>query len=103
MDAGSTAAMLACFHGATKVFLYGFDGCPDNTPNNVYLGQQFYPTGNEDIDDRKWQEDLGRVIAAYPKTMFYRVNTSPPNARQLLRYPNYQVIDDKGFVSLADI
>lgn len=103
MDAGSTAAMIACYHGATKVFLYGFDGCPQNITNHIYAGQQFYPQNNEIMNDIKWQEDLGRVIAAYPNTTFYRVNASPPNARQLLRYSNYKIIDLRNFVSLADI
>lgn len=103
MDAGSTAAMLACFHGATKVFLVGFDGCPEGITNHVYAGQNFYPKENEEMNDSKWQEDLGRVIAAYPKTMFYRLNASPPNARTLLKFPNYKIIDNRAFVTLADI
>ena len=103
MDAGSTAAMLACYHGATKVFLVGFDGTPEGVTNHIYAGQQFYPKENEPMNDIKWQDDLGRVIAAYPKTMFYRVNASPPTARQLLKQPNYQTIDDKTFISLADL
>jgi hypothetical protein len=103
MDAGSTAAMIACFHGATKVFLVGFDGTPEGITNHIYAGKQFYPNENVEMNDNKWQEDLGRVVAAYPATQFYRVNASPPNARQLLKYPNYKVIDQKAFVSLADI
>lgn len=103
LDAGSTAAMLACYHGAKKVFLYGFDGAPDNKPNNIYAGQQFYPAADEETNDTKWQEDLGRVIAAYPETMFYRINTSPPNARMLQKFPNYQIIDNRTFTSLADL
>lgn len=103
MDAGTTAAMLACYHGASKVFLVGFDGCPENKTNHIYANEQFYPSSNEEMNDSKWQEDLGRVIAAYPATQFYRFNASPPNSRQLLKYPNYKVIDQKSFISLADI
>lgn len=103
MDAGSTAAMLACYHGANKVFLVGFDGCPEDKTNHIYSGAHFYPKENEEMNDSKWQEDLGRVIAAYPNTMFYRVNASPPNARQLLKNTNYKIIDQKTFISLADI
>lgn len=103
MDAGSTAAMLACYHGADKVFLVGFDGCPNGSLNHIYEGEQFYPQANEVINDSKWQEDLGRVIAAYPNTQFYRVNVNPPNARQLAKFSNYKVIDLRNFVSLADI
>ena len=103
MDAGSTAAMLACYHGAKKVFLFGFDGCPENKTNHIYENEQFYPQSNQDINDLKWQEDLAKVVAAYPATTFYRVNASPPNARQLLKYSNYKIIDNKTFVSLADL
>jgi hypothetical protein len=103
MDAGSTAAMLACYHGATKVFLIGFDGCPENVTNHIYVNEQFYPGNDQEMNDNKWQDDLGRVIAAYPGTMFYRLNTSPPNARKLLRFHNYKIIDQKTFASLADI
>ena len=103
MDAGSTGAMLAAYHGATKVFLVGFDGCPDGVTNHKYAGEQFYPKPNEQINDEKWQEDLGRVIAAYPDTMFYRLNANPPSARPLLMLPNYKVVDYRTFVSLADL
>jgi hypothetical protein len=103
MDAGSTAAMIACYHGATKVFLVGFDGCPENKTNHIYQGYQFYPQANEEINDIKWQENLGKVIAAYPGTQFFRLNASPLNARHLLKYPNYKIIDQRSFVSLADI
>jgi hypothetical protein len=103
IDAGSTAAMLACYHGASKVFLVGFDGCPEDKTNHIYANEQFYPMLNEDMNDGKWQEDLGRVIAAYPGTQFFRLNASPPNARYLLKYTNYKIIDQRSFVSLADI
>lgn len=103
MDAGSTATMLACYHGARKIFLFGFDGCPEDVANHIYENQQFYPSSKEQINDSKWQIDLGKVIAAYPNTMFYRVNASPPNARHLLKFSNYKIIDTKTFVSLADL
>ena len=103
LDAGATAAMIACFHGAKKVFLYGFDGAPDNKPNNIYTGKQFYPNADVLTNDIKWQENLARVISVYPDTMFYRINTSPPNARMLQKFPNYQIIDNKMFASLADL
>ena len=103
LDAGSTAAMLACYHGANKVFLVGFDGCPEGITNHKYANHQFYPTTNEAILDEKWQQDLGKVISAYPETNFYRINTSPPSARPLLKLPNYKIIDIRTFVSLADL
>lgn len=103
MDAGTTATMMCCYHGANKVFLVGFDGCPEDKSNHIYEGEQFYHKSNEPMSDAKWQEDLGRVIAAYPKTQFYRINTSPPNARHLSKYSNYKVVDLRTFISLADI
>ena len=103
LDAGSTGAMLAAYHGATKVFLVGFDGCPDGVTNHKYANEQFYPKLNEQVNDDKWQENLGRVVSAYPNTMFYRLNASPPSSRLLLKLENYKIIDFRTFVSLADL
>lgn len=103
LDAGTSAAMMACFHGADKIFLVGFDGCPDKRVNHVYVNEQFYPNNSDLINDEKWQDNLARLIMTYPKVKFYRVNASPPSSRPLLRYPNYQVIDTRQFISLADI
>lgn len=103
LDAGTTAAYIACMHGASKVFLIGFDGCPSGKSINLYNGEKFYPTAETPVNDEVWQENLYRLIIAYPNTMFYRINSEPPNARLLHRLPNYKVIDNRMFVSLADI
>jgi hypothetical protein len=103
LDAGSTAAMLAAYHGATKVFLIGFDGCPGGVTNHKYVNEQFYPKANDEVNDEKWQINLGRVIAAYPNTTFYRVNASPPSSRHLQKLSNYQIVDLRKFISLADL
>lgn len=103
LDAGATAVMLACFHGATKVFLYGFDGCPQGVTNHIYCDQEFQAKAGEEINDQKWQDNLFKVMSAYTKTEFYRVNGSPPNGRMLQKLPNYSVIDLRRFISLADI
>lgn len=103
LDAGSSAVYIACLHGANKVFLIGFDGAPTGKSINLYNNTQFYPTSKEEVNDEIWQDNLYRVMITYPEVMFYRVNSEPLNARQLHRLPNYQVIDLKSFVSLADI
>ena len=103
MDAGASAAYLACAQGATKVFLVGFDGAPSGKSINLYNDTPYYPKSTDQVNDQDWQDNLYRVIAAYPNTMFYRVNTDPPSARLLNKLPNYKVIESRSFVSLADI
>lgn len=103
MDSGSTAALLACYHGADKVFLYGFDGLPGNKNDNIYAGQKFCESKDSEISDITWQHNLRAVMLAYPDVTFYRVNTNPPNARILTVLPNYKLITFNDFVSIADI
>lgn len=103
LDAGSTAAMLACFHGATSVFLFGFDGQGGNNNNNIYSGTQHYDGDDAVIRDDEWQENLMMVVRAYPGTTFYRVDTQPSSARVLSTLPNYRMIAFNDFVSLADL
>lgn len=103
MDAGSTAAMLACFHGATSVFLFGFDGVVNNKNNNIYAGTEFYDSADSTLSDVKWQRNLKGVMMAYPKTKFYRIDVQPDSARELLALPNYSVIPFNEFVSVADL
>ena len=104
MDAGATAAMLAAFHGADRIFLFGFDG--QNDPkhnNNIYADTDHYGSSTDKINDRDWHLNLYKVIAGYKNTQFYRVDVSPPGARILTVLPNYKVIPFSMFVSLADL
>lgn len=104
MDAGASAAMLAAFHGASKVFLYGFDGQTSiGYNNNIYAGSKHYAAVNESINDQQWHLNLRDVIAAYPNTIFYRIDFMPPNARSMHVLKNHKIITFNEFVSFADI
>lgn len=104
MDAGASAAMLAAYHGAKQVFLFGFDG--QNSPkynNNIHAGTAHYADGNSYVNDRDWHLNLYKVIAGYTDVMFYRVDIMPPSARLLSVLPNHKLITFNEFVILADI
>ena len=103
LDAGTTAAMLACYHGNDKVFLFGFDGFPDDSNQNIYAGRDYYAENGAVMSDLSWQENLKALMIAYPDVMFYRVDSNPPNARILTVMPNYRLITFNEFVSLADL
>ena len=74
-SSGPIAASIACFDGASTVYLVGFDMGPVNNKfNNVYADTEFYKkssavptyTGN-------WANQLVTVMKDYPKISFVRV------------------------------
>ena len=105
LDAGSAAAYLAAFHGAKRVFLYGYDG--QNTEgknNNIYADTEYYASSNEQVNDNSWVNNLKNVIETYNDVEFIRVSpTSNDSYRVLQRFPNYKVVDFRKFISLADL
>lgn len=104
MDAGALAVYLACFHGASRVFLYGFDG--QDTPgmnNNRFSGMPQYDDVSTAISDLEWHENLYQVMAAYQNVQFYRIDNFPESSRKLFQLSNYQVTPFRSFVSLADL
>lgn len=104
LDAGSAAVMLACFHGADKVFLLGFDGQDSkNKNNNIYANSQFYDSEFTPIDDKQWHENLLMVMSAYPHVQFYRIDSNPISSRKLSKLKNYNLITFNEFVFMADI
>lgn len=105
MDAGSSAAYLAAFHGAKRVFLFGYDGQPDlEKNNNIYAGSEFYDSEKEKINDKSWVRNLKNVIETYDNVEFLRVTTDQnPSYRRLHKLPNYKIINFKKFISLADL
>jgi hypothetical protein len=104
-DAGSLAAYLAAFHGAKRVFLFGYDGQQtDNENSNVYANTEFYPSDKESIDDKQWINNLKKVIQTYDDVEFFKVSPQvEDNYRSLQRLSNYTVINLKKFISLADL
>ena len=104
LDAGSAAAMTACFHGADKVFLLGFDGQERNSKNNnIYAGHRFYDDESVVINDNQWQINLEMIMASYSNVTFYRIDANPVNSRRHQRLKNYKLISFQDFVYEADI
>ena len=73
MDSGSSAAYLAAFDGAKKVFLFGFDGSNSDTNQNVYSGTFGYD--RNDFTHENHHFHLKEVCRVYNSTQFYRVRT----------------------------
>ena len=105
LDAGASAAYLAAFHGAKRVFLFGYDGQPEpGYNNNVYAGTEHYPSETDEVLDSNWIRNLKNVVITYSDVEFYRVTTNPEdNYRELLKLPNYKPIHFNQFISLADL
>lgn len=105
LDAGSAAVYLAAFHGAKRVFLYGYDGQQvADFNNNIYAGSEFYPPETETINDSLWMFNLKNVIQTYKNVEFYRVTGNPDDSyRPLLRFSNYKPITFRQFISFADL
>lgn len=105
LDAGAAAALLAAFHGAQRVYLFGYDGQSEpGVNNNVYADSEHYPTATESVQDQGWVKNLERVVATYDDVEFLRVTAKPEDRhRRLLRLPNYRTINFRQFVSSADL
>lgn len=102
MDAGSLAVYLAAFHGAKKVYLYGYDGQNDSKQNNnIYSDREFYD--KDPIDDHSWATNLYSIISAYDQVQFYHVGSPTERYKQLNRLLNYKIIKFQDFISLADL
>jgi hypothetical protein len=104
MDAGSTAAYLAAFDGAEKVFLFGYDGTDGVTSNNIYENTLNYENAENIEDFAKFNSFLYNVIRVYKKTQFYRVRNHLSNDFISLfgTLPNYTEINVRDAVLLGD-
>lgn len=101
MDSGSTAAFLAAFDGAKKVFLFGFDGCGD-VHTNIYANTLGYD--DFDYNYEKHNAHLTNVVRVYSDVHFYRVRTehSFDFNNELKKYPNYHEISIRQAVLEGD-
>jgi hypothetical protein len=101
-DSGSSAAYLAAFDGAQKIFLFGFDGCDGEFYNNVYEHSLGY---EHDVGLNEYNYSyLYNVVRVYSGTQFYRVRNHhttdlSPSLKDL---PNYQEISVRDAVLLGD-
>lgn len=102
MDSGSTAAYLAAFDGAQKIFMFGFDGGDDQTNNNIYANTLGYEDNNHPYD--KHNAHLYNVCKAYRNVEFYRVKTqySYEFIGELKSLPNYFEISVREAVLIGD-
>jgi hypothetical protein len=105
LDAGSAAVYLAAFHGAKRVYLFGYDGQQDpNRNNNIYAGTEYYPPVAEVIDDKSWIKNLTNVIETYNDVEFIRVTSKHTDSyKYLQKLSNYKTVNFREFVSLADL
>lgn len=105
LDAGASAAYLAAFHGAKRVFLYGYDGQQDpGVMNNIYADSELYPASNDVVNDASWINNLKNVIGTYNDVEFVRVTSNPDDSyRGLQRLSNYKTVNFRQFISLADL
>ena len=103
-DAGTSAAYLAAFDGAEKVFLFGFDGTDGVTSENVYADTFGYESRYYIEDFQKFHVFLYNVIKAYSSTQFYRVRTPMSNHFYdiLKQLPNYHEVSVRDAVLLGD-
>jgi len=102
MDSGATAAYLAAFDGAKKVFLFGFDGSDNDTNQNVYADTFGYD--RNDFTHNKHHENLYDVCSVYSNVDFYRVRThvSHDYSNLLTQLPNYHELNVRNAVLTGD-
>lgn len=105
LDAGASAAYLAAFHGAKRVFLFGYDGqLQQGHNNNIYANTESYPSDTDEVGDSNWVRNLKNVIITYSDVEFYRVTSNENDSyRELMKLPNYNPVHFTKFVSLADL
>jgi len=101
MDSGSTAAYLAAFDGAKKVFLFGFDGS-DDAHFNIYNGTLGYETN--DFGFQKHIAHLTNVVYTYSNVQFYRVRNlhTYDFSQELYNLPNFHEISVRGAILEGD-
>ena len=68
---GATAVYLACFQGATELFLLGFD----LSINNIYEGSKNYP---KQVEHPEWKQQLLTIFKEFPFIKFYWVEPQHP-------------------------
>lgn len=95
-DSGASAAYLAAFDGAEKVFLFGFDSNDGIAYNNVYANTYGYI---DDINLNSYDYSyLFNVVQVYSNVQFYRVRNHysvdlNPSLKNLSNYHEISVRD----------
>lgn len=76
-SSGPIAVALAAEHGASKIYMLGFDMGPtsDNQFNNLYAGTEFYKNiGASPTFTGNWIKQLLHIAKDFPATKFVRVH-----------------------------
>jgi hypothetical protein len=104
LDAGTTAAYLAAFDGAEKIFLFGMDGTDGLQVGNVYSNTPGYTDPVSPECFNKFHMFLYDLIKLYPDTQFYRVKTQYTGKTNvdLSTLPNYTEVSVREAVLLGD-
>ena len=102
MDSGNSAAYLAAFDGAKKVFLFGFDGSDTITNHNIYNNTLGYDRNNFTHENHHFY--LSEICRVYNNTHFYRVRThlSFDFNKQLNQLSNYHEVSIRDAVLEGD-
>jgi hypothetical protein len=104
MDAGASAAYLAAFDGAQKIFLFGFDGTDGVTSENIYADTLGYDSAEQVEDFQKFNAFLYNICYSYSNTQFYRVRTQHSNDFDpiLKTLNNYREVSVRDAILLGD-
>ena len=104
MDAGASAAYLAAFDGAQKIFLFGFDGSDGVTSENIYADTFGYESAEYMEDFQKFNAFLYNICYSYSSTQFYRVRTQHSNDFDpiLKTLNNYREVSVRDAILLGD-
>lgn len=106
LDAGTTAAYIACFDGHRKIYMIGFDGQDTKGKNgNVYAGTKNYDSFDSYVSDQKWISNFKSLAQVYNDVEFIFVHKNKNHS-----YPqhwkgltNVRSIDSRTFVLESDL
>jgi hypothetical protein len=100
-SSGPIAVALAAEHGASKIYMLGFDMGPikNNQINNIYAGTEFYkPQTSVPTFTGNWIKQLTQITKDFPDCEFVRVH-GPTTAAitQFDSIKNFKKMDLSGF------
>lgn len=103
MNAGATAAYMACFDGHKKVYLIGFDNQTGERNNNIYAGTKNYDSADVKVSSAKWEQAMLSVFKTFPDVVFTRVETRGETPESWKSCLNYRAINARQFALEVDL
>ena len=103
MNAGATAAYMACFDGHKKVYLLGFDNQTGERNNNVYAGTKHYDSADTKVSSAKWEQAMLSVFKTFPEVSFVRVEGRGETPKSWKSCLNYRAINARQFALEVDL